>query len=383
MVESRSFDIYHIPKGLRDLLGKSFPLGASPSDLEESQLANLQEFGSNPGNLDAWVYVPAAPLKRQAPLVVVLHGCTQTAAGYDYHAGWSALAEKTGFVVLLPEQKRANNPNLCFNWFAPRDARRGRGEARSIAQMIETVHQLHGTSRDRVFITGLSAGGAMTAAMLATYPEVFAGGAIIAGLPFGTANNVSQALERMRGHQLPDQAKLAELVRSASGFGGRWPTVSVWHGTLDPTVAPANAKATIGQWRLLHGAREEPSRVEAAGDHTRRVWFDLEGREVIEEYEVRGLSHGAPLSTLDPESEESPGPHMLEAGISSTRLIAHFWGIDGVNGSNSASLARGDQTDSREPRSEMRRSVLQPTSCTTEGVETIIEKGLRTAGLLR
>ena len=315
--------------------------------------------------------------------MVVLHGCTQTAAGYDYHAGWSALAEKYAFVVLLPEQKRANNPNLCFNWFAPRDARRGRGEALSIAQMIETVHERHGTSRYRVFITGLSAGGAMTAAMLATYPEVFAGGAIIAGLPFGTANNVPQALERMRGHELPDQTRLASLVRSASGFAGPWPTLSVWHGTLDRTVAPANAKATIDQWRMLHGADEDPSKVETAGDHTRRVWFDPAGREVIEEYEVRGLSHGTPLSTLDPGSDETAGPHMLEAGISSTRLIAHFWGIDGGNGSNSASLQRRDQTCLREPASEIRQNVPPPSGHSHHDIATTIEKALRTAGLLR
>ena len=317
------------------------------------------------------------------PLVVVLHGCTQTAAGYDYHAGWSALAEKHGFVVLLPEQKRANNPNLCFNWFAPRDARRGRGEALSIAQMIETVHQRHGTSRGRVFITGLSAGGAMTAVMLATYPELFAGGAIIAGLPFGTAKNVPQALERMRGHQLPDQATLGKLVRSASEFEGPWPTVSVWHGTQDRTVAPANAKATINQWRELHRAGEKPSRVEAIGDHTRRVWLDRDGRVVIEEFEVSRLSHGTPLSTLDAESQESPGPHMLEAGISSTRTMARFWGIDGTGGSNSVRADRGDRTDPRDARVEKRHAVPSPSGRSTTDIASTIEKALRSAGLLR
>jgi poly(3-hydroxybutyrate) depolymerase len=248
--------------------------------------------------------------------------------------------------------------------------------------MIETVHERHGTKRRKVFITGLSAGGAMTAVMLAAYPELFAGGAIIAGLPFGTANSVPQALERMRGQELPDQTRLGELVRSASDFAGPWPTISVWHGTRDPTVAPANGKATIDQWRELHGVSEAPSRVETVGDHTRRVWLDPQGREVIEEYEVAALSHGTPLSTLDPESQEIVGPHMLEAGISSTRLIAHFWGIDGRKGSNSTNLHPKDQSRPDNAKSQMRHSTLPVRHRASTNIAGTIEKALRSAGLL-
>jgi poly(hydroxyalkanoate) depolymerase family esterase len=116
-------------------------------------------------------------------LVVALHGCTQTAADYDHGSGWTRLADRYGFAVLFPEQQRANNPNNCFNWFLPSDTRRSHGEAFSIRQMIERVITDHGVDRRRVFVVGLSAGGAMTSAMLATYPDLFAGGAIIAGLP--------------------------------------------------------------------------------------------------------------------------------------------------------------------------------------------------------
>ena len=92
------------------------------------------------------------------------------------------LADLHGFAVLFPEQQRANNANLCFNWFVPEDIRRDSGEALSIRQMIEAMVVAHGLDRSRIFVTGLSAGGAMASAMLATYPEIFAGGAIIAGL---------------------------------------------------------------------------------------------------------------------------------------------------------------------------------------------------------
>ncbi|WP_189526808.1 PHB depolymerase family esterase, partial [Mesorhizobium sp. M7A.F.Ca.ET.027.03.2.1] len=133
------------------------------------RLSTLGNFGSNPGALQAQYYMPA-DLPDGAPLVVVLHGCTQNAAGYDRHSGWSQLADEGGFALLYPEQQRANNPNLCFNWFLPADTARDRGEVFSIRQMIETMVVAHGLDRKQIFVTGLSAGGAMAAAMIATYP---------------------------------------------------------------------------------------------------------------------------------------------------------------------------------------------------------------------
>jgi poly(3-hydroxybutyrate) depolymerase len=96
-----------------------------------SSLQALDNFGSNPGALKAWTFVPDR-LPENAPLVVILHGCLQTAAEYDHGSGWSALAGQGGFALLYPEQQRPNNPNGCFNWFNPEDTRRGRGEAASI-----------------------------------------------------------------------------------------------------------------------------------------------------------------------------------------------------------------------------------------------------------
>src|ERR1700677_3699822 len=162
----------------------------------DDRLRDFPEFGSNPGALRARIFVPSS-LTKDAPLVVVLHGCTQTAAAYDHGSGWSQLAEREGFALLFPEQQRANNPNLCFNWFVPGDIRRDGGEALSICQMIDAVLATYRLDRSRIFVTGLSAGGAMASAMLATYPELFAGGAIIAGLPHGSARSVQQAFDAM------------------------------------------------------------------------------------------------------------------------------------------------------------------------------------------
>ena len=139
-----------------------------PSAPATRKLRDLPNFGSNPGALKGKYYLPAN-CRADAPLVVVLHGCLQTAEGYNAGSGWSQLADENGFALLYPEQQLANNPNRCFNWFQPEDTRTGGGEALSIRQMIERMVLGHSLNRNKVFITGLSAGGAMAAVMLATY----------------------------------------------------------------------------------------------------------------------------------------------------------------------------------------------------------------------
>jgi poly(hydroxyalkanoate) depolymerase family esterase len=296
------------------------------------RLQALTDFGSNPGALKGRVHLPP-DLPKNAPLVVVLHGCTQNAAGYAHHSGWSQLADEAGFALLFPEQQRANNPNLCFNWFEPADTRRDMGEALSIRQMIEAMVLTHGLDRKRIFITGLSAGGAKAAAMLASYPEVFAGGAIIAGLPYGSATTIPQAFDRMRGHGGPSEKELQRILRGASNHPGPWPRISIWQGTADQTVAPSNADAVAAQWLGVHGLdRKIATRSEADGRLAKRVWRNVTGEAVVEVNIIAGMGHGAPVG----DGLGAAGPFMLDAGISSTREIARFWGIDTTRAKDAA-----------------------------------------------
>jgi poly(hydroxyalkanoate) depolymerase family esterase len=361
---------------MRDALNRFQP------DDGAGELAPLEGFGSNPGALRGWLHVPDR-LAVNPALVVVLHGCTQTAAGYDHGSGWSRLADDHGFVLLYPEQQRANNPNGCFNWFTPEDTVRGGGEALSIRQMIAAVVARHGIDPGRIFVTGLSAGGAMTSVMLATYPEVFASGAIIAGLPYGSASGVVQALDRMRGHGAVDAAALGDLVRRASPHDGPWPTVSIWHGGADATVHFSNRDAIVAQWRDVHHIAAAPAQNDTVDGIPRRRWQDRDGRVVIEEFSIAGMGHGTPLATGTADDYGAVGAFMLDAGISSTCHIAAFWGLIDDVPTVAASAPAQVVID---PAPAASRPIPRPdaTPASRPGsVGQVIDDALRAAGLMR
>jgi poly(hydroxyalkanoate) depolymerase family esterase len=350
---------------------KPFARSFAGASTRSSRLSVLEAFGSNPGDLGAWYFTPLQSADPTA-LVVVLHGCTQTAHSYDIGSGWSALAEAHGFAVLYPEQQRANNPNGCFNWFESADTRRNSGEALSIAQMIDAMIARHGVDRSRVFITGLSAGGAMTSVMLAAYPEKFAGGAIIAGLPHGAATSVQGAFQQMRAHA-PSRRTTGAAIKGASPHRGPWPTVSIWHGTTDAVVAPSNADAIAKQWREVHGLPDAPSETGTVDGHTRHAWRDGSGRLLIEDYRVSGMGHGVPLTAASGVGEA--GAFMLEAGISSTLHSARAWGL----------LETGamDVKTAVEPAPALAAERISAPAPAHSQIGQVIEQALRSAGLMK
>lgn len=343
---------------------KAAKAGISP---QADHLSRLTRFGSNPGDLEAFYYLPetsSGPL----PLVVVLHGCTQSAASYDHGSGWSTLAERHGFALLFPQQTRSNNANLCFNWFQQEDTVRGRGEAASIHQMITTMIQEHGVDPDRVFVTGLSAGGAMTSVMLAAYPEVFAGGAVIAGVSYGCAAGVGQAFECMSGRGTSSAKVLGDRVRNASRYAGPWPRVSVWHGSSDRTVAASNGDDVVKQWLSVHGLPSTPDRTGQVEGYPYSAWKGADGKIAVEQYVITGMGHGTPLAPGQGQGQSgAAGPHMLDAAISSTDRIAAFFGIAGAAADAPKATAR------EKPQA----STSKPA-----GVQQVIEDALRKAGLM-
>ena len=363
-------------------------------------LQELHSFGSNPGNLRMFGYRPPRCSGNTA-LVVVLHGCTQSAAGYDLGAGWSTLADRYGFALLMPEQQRSNNPNGCFNWFQPEDSQRDRGEPLSIRQMIEKSVVDYGIDRRRIFVTGLSAGGAMTSTMLACYPDVFAGGAIVAGLPYGAATNVQQAFESMFQSRSRPAREWGDLVRKASFHQGPWPRVSIWHGNADKTVIPSNAKEILKQWTDIHGLSLAPSAQKIVDGYPREVWMDGAGNEILECYTITNMAHGTPLATGEAEGAcGMAGPFLLPVGISSSYHISKFFGVADVplrqrTAPEANSLVVGPSS-TRPPREERAEMVLEGEVLDKEDepnpqesrppfpeIGAVIHKALRAAGLIR
>jgi feruloyl esterase len=373
-------------------LWEAAPSHSLPQSFEPpaSRLTEVAEFGLNPGRLRMFKYVPAETEPSPA-LVVVLHGCTQTAASYDHGAGWSTLADRYGFLLLLPQQQAANNPKTCFNWFRPGDIARDRGETRSIRHMVEAMIRTHGVDRARVFVTGLSAGGAMTSAMLATYPEVFAGGAIIAGLPYGVAANVQQAFDSMFQGAAHTANELGDRVRQASPHQGPWPKVSVWHGEADATVKPVNAKQIVEQWADVHGVDMAPALTDMVDGYPRQVWRNRNGEDVIESYTITGMAHGTPLATGDGHDRSgAAGAFLLDVGISSSYHIAKFWGLTGhprVIAAKPASIAPDQPHDveenaMQEPASS-ESADHNPSRLLPIDIEAVIAKALKAAGLMK
>nr|WP_249153200.1 PHB depolymerase family esterase [Bradyrhizobium diazoefficiens] len=292
-----------------------------------SPLEEVTGFGDNPGALRMFAFVPAQ-LQKPRALVVVLHGCGQTAASYDLGAGWSTLAQHYGFGLLMPEQQRINNGNTCFNWFNPEDTARGGGEAYSIREMIAHMVKAHRIDPRRVFITGLSAGGGMTSVMLATYPEVFAAGAVIAGLPYGIASNLREALDGMFHSPVRPARELGDLVRNASDYRGPWPKISVWHGSADRTVNPGNANEIVKQWLDLHDLPEAPMAETNVDGYPRQAWWNKDGETLVESYAITDMAHGTPLGIADNDQRYGvEGAFLIEAGISSSYHIATFFGL--------------------------------------------------------
>ncbi|MFC9396841.1 PHB depolymerase family esterase [Streptomyces sp. NPDC057027] len=318
-------------------------------------LTQVTGFGSNPGNLSMHTYVPDG-LGTGAPLVVALHGCTQSAGDYYAHSGWPKFADAYKFALVFPQTTSANNANSCFNWFDPGDSTRGQGEALSIRQMVDTAVARYGSDTRRVYITGLSAGAGMTANVLAAYPDVFAGGSIDSGLPAYCATSVSAAYTCMYSPPNRTPAQWGDLVRSAAPAGTTsWPRVAIWQGTSDTTVAPANATELRDQWTNAWGIGQTPSRTESlSGGTTLSQYDDASGRPAVSVYSISGMAHGLAVDPgSGPDQCGTTGTYYLDT-VCSSYHTARFWGLDGGDGGGQnpgtlpapAGLTVGGTTDS-------------------------------------
>lgn len=289
-------------------------------NIKAQSITPITGFGSNPGNLNMYDYVPSG-ISGAAPLVIALHGCTETATSFSQESGWNKLANLHKFYVVYPEQQSANNSELCFNWFDTTDIRRNVGEALSVMQMIDYMKSKYSIDTNAIYVTGISAGGAMTAVMMAIYPATFVSGAVMAGVPYGAATNSTEALYAMDGYVTNTAAGWGTLVRNQNpGFTGSYPHLAVFQGTADLVVDTTNTTQLIRQWTNLDHANQTVDSTNNSFQGNSNVqltiYNDSSSVPVVYHYRITGMPHAIAIDTGScPGRAEQQQPMRLKRRI--------------------------------------------------------------------
>jgi len=252
--------------------------------------SHTNEAGTRPFKL----YIPSGAPEGPRPMVVMLHGCKQNPGDFAAGTRMNDHAQALGWFVLYPGQQKTANQMNCWNWFHEGDQQRDQGEPSIIADMTRRVIAEHGIDPDRVYVAGLSAGGAMSAIMATAYPEIYAAAGIHSGLAHAAANNLVSALMAMKKGPSTNASASARTERVVV------PTI-VFHGDRDTTVHPSNGEEVIAQARFsssqsaaaLAGGQTDAEQGEVAGGHTytRRTHRDPSGRCDAEHWIVHGAGH--------------------------------------------------------------------------------------------
>ncbi|GAC1660877.1 MAG: PHB depolymerase family esterase [Ktedonobacteraceae bacterium] len=262
------------------------------------------------------LYIPSGYTGQAVPLVVMLHGCTQTSTNFAAGTHMNVLAEDETFLVAYPEQGPSANRSKCWNWFQESDQHRNAGEPSLIAGITQQVMKMYHVDMRRVYIAGLSSGGAMAAIMAATYPDLYAAVGVHSGLAYGAAHDLPSAFAAMKQGKLQHPRQLTEVV----------PLIT-FHGDCDTTVAPANVDRLLDQW--LHGANKgrertqrpmrdvkvERGQVVNGHAYTRSIYHDTSGQAIIEKWMVHQAGHawsgGSPGgSYTDPKGPDASAEMM-------------------------------------------------------------------------
>ncbi|MGW7518467.1 extracellular catalytic domain type 1 short-chain-length polyhydroxyalkanoate depolymerase [Streptomyces sp. NPDC054796] len=265
----------------------------------------VRDFGSNPGNLKMFAYVPEKA-QTGAPVVVLFHHCGGAARDLDVNTGWRKYADAYGFTVVFPEQKDENVgsggivPHKCFSaWNEADRTHDGRGEARSVIEMVDYMKANYAADANRVYATGYSGGGAATNVMLAAYPEVFKAGAVFFGMAYGCADNEDDYFDTGSLAPCPgrfntlDPEEWGDKIRSAyPGYTGPRPRVQIWHGGSDPLIDQNSLEKQRDGWTDTLGLSQTPSPTSRpALGVTKQVY----GSGQVETYLINSMGHEPPI----------------------------------------------------------------------------------------
>ncbi|MGH8832303.1 MAG: extracellular catalytic domain type 1 short-chain-length polyhydroxyalkanoate depolymerase [Polaromonas sp.] len=252
------------------------------------------------GTREYKLYVPPGYRGQALPLVVMLHGCTQNPDDFAAGTGMNEAALERDFFVLYPAQTQNANASHCWNWFKHNHQGRGRGEPALLAGMTRDVMKRHNIDPQRVYVAGLSAGGAMAAILGDAYPELFAAVGVHSGLPTGSATNVQSAFTVMKSGA------------AAKAPTGQTPPTIVFHGDQDSTVHPANGEQVVAASAGAAKPELERARSDNGREYTRRIYREAGGRVVAEHWAVHGAGHAWSGGSAQGSYTDARGPDATE-----------------------------------------------------------------------
>jgi len=298
----------------------------------QTELTEVKNFGTNPGHLTFFLHTPKIK-KEKMPLVVALHGCNENVEIISKQSGWNKLADENGFCVIYPQQRFFNNTSSCFNWFNEKDISKNSGESGSIKQMLDFICDSLSIDTTKIFAYGLSAGAAMSVALLADYPETFNAGAILAGGPFMMATNALNGVSAMLNPKHKSSREWGELVRKQNpNYKGKYPRIVIAHGKNDKVVSSKNSYELVKQWAyVLHTDTVATKIIENFAnnnDINRKVYLDKQNEEKIIFYEINNLGHALPVDPGEGANQGGKtGLFAVDKNFFSTYWIAKDFGL--------------------------------------------------------
>ena len=271
-----------------------------PPPIPDGARFEARVFGNEAGSRAYKLYVPSGYTGQPLPLVVMLHGCTQSPDDFALGTRMNELAEEQTFLVAYPEQLQSANASKCWNWFSANDQQRDRGEPSIIAGITRRIMSDFPVISGRVYIAGLSAGGAKAAIMGSTYPDLYAAIGVHSGLACGAARDLPSAFTAMRQGGPASSGMPTQAI----------PTI-VFHGDHDATVNPVNADQIIAQSKAAADLRTTVNQGQAAGGlrYTRVVHSDRSGRPLLEQWTLHGAGHAWSGGSAAGSYTEPRGPN--------------------------------------------------------------------------
>ncbi|NRA82674.1 MAG: PHB depolymerase family esterase [Gammaproteobacteria bacterium] len=271
----------------------------------------VDNFGANPGNLTMTLVTEPS----STSLVVLLHGCTQDGSRYAKTSGWLQLSQQHQFDLLLPQQQTHNNAKKCFNWYQLQDISIDQGELQSIISMITFAKQQR--KYQDVYISGISAGGAMAMALISNNPEQFSGAGIIAGISYRCGLGLFPALQCMKSGKNTAMESF-DLTTSST-----WPALSVWHGAADKVVSPKNSRDIIEQWQEITNQTDLTEVSLNRSKTWQQVSYSRGNKVMIQHNVIEQLGHS---QSVDHDQFEAVD-YMTNNGIATAKELAKFFNL--------------------------------------------------------